>query len=133
MQARDARLPRRSYRLSSPQGSAAVEGMGAGQSSPVHDTHRSDVSSDSSIVLTPSALAYQAGSNSSRDCSAASSPPEESQAELSRTEEMSECEEAAGANAESLPAWATTPVMPKQPRNFFFSMRSPLKELMHTR
>ena len=103
--------------------------MGAEQSSPVHETHRSDVSFDSSIVLTPTA---HTPSDSSRDGSVAtSSPPEESQAELSRAEEMSECEE--DVNAEALPAWATTPVMPKQPRNFFFSMRSPLKELVHTR
>ena len=39
----------------------------------------------------------------------------------------------ATAGAAAPPAWATTPVLPKQRKRTLFSMRSPLKDLMQTR
>lgn len=105
--------------------------MGAAPSSPGSpDTHRTG-SSDSGGVGTPEDPNASPPLVTPKGLSAASTPEAEDIAgfDLGRADEDELDFDAPP------PKWATTPVMPKQPKRsgFFTAMRSPLKELVHSR
>ena len=108
--------------------------MGAEQSSPGDETHRTEISSGSSPGLTPtvnvSAASTPDGGPSEQRCAdEAFEDPLHACAiqhagDSSARDDMEEFQQ-----YEQLPAWATTPILPKPPRSNSFSFRSPLKEL----